>query len=159
MNRLFGLVLLLVMIGLTGCDYARMYDQDAIKTNKGKMPPMDQRTIPVGDSFQVLLHADPESLKNPLSYSEKSVEQGRLAYGYFCVQCHGPRLDGKGTVGQSFFPLPADLTSGTVLSKSDGVLYSEVRLGVGRHPRLFPTVSGEDAWAAIIYMRSKRGPS
>jgi hypothetical protein len=36
------------------------------------------------------------------------------------------------------------------------VLYAEARLGVARHPRLFSTVSAEDAWAVIIYMRSKR---
>jgi mono/diheme cytochrome c family protein len=150
-------LILLLAIAFSGCDYARMYDQDAIKTYKGKMPAMDKRTMPVNNGFQVLLHADPQGLKNPLAYSKESVERGRLAYGYFCVQCHGLRLDGRGTVGQSFVPLPANLTSDTVLSKGDGPLYSEVRLGVARHPRLFSTVSSEDAWAMIIYMRSKKG--
>jgi hypothetical protein len=154
-----GALMLLSLIALTGCDYARMYDQDVIKTYKGKMPAMDQRTVPVNDGFQVLLQADPQSLRNPLPYSADSIERGRLAYSYFCVQCHGRRLDGRGTVGQSFVPLPANLTSDRVLSKGDGVLYSEVRLGVARHPRLFSTFSAGDAWAVIIYMRSRKGSS
>jgi hypothetical protein len=152
-------LVLLFVIAFTGCDYGRMYDQDAIKTYKEKMPAMDTRTVPVNGGFQTLLHADRESLKNPLSYSKESGEQGRLAYSYFCIQCHGPHLDGMGTVGQSFVPLPANLTSNAVLSKRDGVLYAEIRLGVGRHPKLFPTVSAGDAWAVIVYMRSKKGPS
>jgi hypothetical protein len=155
-KKFLGALMALLAIALMGCDYARMYDQDSVKTYERKMPAMDARTIPVNDGFQALLHADAKGLKNPLSYSNQSVERGRLAYCYFCVQCHGPRLDGEGTVGQSFVPLPANLTSDRVLSKSDGVLYAEVRLGVARHPRLFSTVSAEDAWAMIIYMRSKR---
>ena len=31
-----GALMLLLAIAFTGCDYARMYDQDAIKTYKGK---------------------------------------------------------------------------------------------------------------------------
>jgi len=161
MKRFAMAVALLAMcvIPLTGCDYARMYDQDVVKTYRKKMPAMDPRTVPIRDGFQALIHADPAVLKNPLPYSDNSVEQGGLAYGYFCIQCHGPNLDGKGTVGQSFVPLPADLHSPAVLSKSDGMLYREIRLGVGRHPRLYPTVSADDAWAVVIYMRSKGGPS
>ena len=155
-KKVLGALMVLLATALMGCDYARMYDQDSVKTYERKMPPMDVRTIPINDGFQALLQADAKRLKNPLSYSGQSVERGRLAYSYFCVQCHGPRLDGEGTVGQSFVPLPANLTSDRVLSKSDGVLYAEVRLGVARHPRLFSTVSAEDAWAVIIYMRSKR---
>ena len=153
------LLMLLLAISLTGCDYARMYDQDSVKSYERKMPPMDARTIPINDGFQALLHADAKSLKNPLSQSGHSVERGRVAYSYYCIQCHGPRMDGEGTVGQSFMPLPADLTSDRVLSKSDGVLYAEVRLGFARHPRLFSTISAEDTWAVIIYMRSRRSRS
>ena len=158
-KKLLGALMTLVAIAFTGCDYARMYDQDSVKTYERKMPAMDARTIPVNDGFQALLHADAKSLNNPLSYSGQSVERGRLAYSHFCVQCHGPRLDGEGTVGQSFVPLPANLTSDRVLSKSDGMLYAEVRLGFARHPRLFSTISAEDTWAVIVYMRSKRSPS
>ncbi len=161
LKRFVTVVALLAMfvIPLAGCDYARMYDQDVVKTYRKKMPAMDPRTVPIRDGFQALLHADPTGLRNPLPYSDKSAGQGGLAYGYFCIQCHGPKLDGKGTVGQSFAPLPADLLSPAVLSKSDGMLYKEIRLGIGRHPRLFPTVSADDAWAVVIYMRSKKGPS
>lgn len=142
---------------LCGCDYARMYDQDVIKTFKKDVPPMDNRTIPIDDGYQALVMSNPAELQNPLLYSQERAEQGRVAYGYFCIQCHGQKLDGRGTVGQSFVPLPAQLTSKSVLSQPDGLIYSRIRLGFKRHPRLFPTVSADDSWAVIIYMRSSKG--
>ena len=140
--------------GLTGCDYGHMYDQKSVKTYKKKMPDMDQRSIPVAHGYQILAQADAQALKNPVPYSKVSVARGRETYGYYCVHCHGSRLDGQGTVGQSFAPLPANLASPKVLSQSDGVIYARTLLGFKRHPALFSTVSADDAWAIIVYMRS-----
>jgi mono/diheme cytochrome c family protein len=153
-HTILALLITLAAVVLPGCDYGRMYDQDSIKTYERKMPIMDKRTIPVKDGFRVLAEAKGETLKNPAPYSKESVERGRLAYDYFCVHCHGPKLDGKGTVGQSFAPLPADLISPPVLSMPDGVIYSRIRLGFGRHPALFSTIPPEQAWAVVAYMRS-----
>ena len=152
-------VVMLILFTLCGCDYGRMYDQDVIKTYGQKMPEMDTRTIPVQDGFQTLLTADPQRLKNPLQYAKASVEQGAQAYSYYCIQCHGPKADGNGTVGQSFVPLPADLSSSDVQGQGDGELYAKIRLGFKRHPKLFTTVSDEDTWAVVIYIRSLKGKS
>ena len=143
------------VIMLGGCEYGRMYDQDVVKTYGRKMKDMDKRTVPVKDGHEVLLQSNPENLKNPLPASQKSIKRGKVVYGYFCVQCHGAGLDGKGTVGQSFAPLPTALTSPAVVSASDGELYKKVRLGFKRHPALFPTVPEDDTWAVLIYIRSE----
>ncbi len=153
------LLLLLMLLPAAGCDYGRMYDQASVTTHEKKMPEMDPRTVPVRDGFESLARTDPKTLKNPLSSSKATVEQGRLAYGYFCIHCHGPGLDGNGTVGQSFAPLPANLLSSGVLSQKDGELYAKMRLGFKRHPSLFTTVSSGDAWAIILYVRSLRRSS
>jgi Cytochrome C oxidase, cbb3-type, subunit III len=153
---LSGVVTLIFSL-LCGCDYGRMFDQDVVKTYGRKMPEMDARTIPLQDGFQRLVNADPGSLKNPLLYSKSSVEQGAQAYGYYCVHCHGPKADGNGTVGQSFVPLPTDLSSQTVRIQSDGELYAKIRLGFKRHPQLFTTVPEKDTWAVVHYIRSLKG--
>ncbi len=142
---------------LCGCDYGRMFDQDVIKTYGRKTAEMDTRTVPVRDGYQTLVTADPKGLKNPLEYSKDSVEQGLQAYGYYCVQCHGPKADGNGTVGQSFAPLPTDLSSQPAQEQSDGELYAKIRLGFKRHPKLFTTVSEEETWAVVNYIRSISG--
>ncbi len=53
------------------------------------------------------------------------IDRGRKSYGYYCVQCHGPGLDGMATVGQSFYPLPADLLDPRVQAQKDGELFSK----------------------------------
>ena len=70
------------------------------------------------------------------------------------MHCHGPRLDGLGTVGQSFSPLPADLKSEGVQSQTDGDLYAKIRLGHKRHPRLYTTVAENDTWVIVRYIKS-----
>jgi mono/diheme cytochrome c family protein len=153
-NILRILIVLLPLVVAAGCDYQRMKDQESVRTYKKEMPRMDPRSVPVQDGFQALLTVDPKTLANPLTPTARSVRQGKDAYGYFCIQCHGPNADGLGTVGQSFSPLPADLRSDTVQAQSDGELYAKIRLGYNRHPRLYTTISEPDTWAVVRYMRS-----
>jgi len=153
-KNLFCLLLILLSASIWGCDYARMYDQESVRTYKKEMPPMDERTIPVQSGFQVLLTTDPKTLHNPVPPAERSLEDGRRAYGYFCMQCHGPNGDGWGTVGQSFSPLPTDLKSHKVQSQADGRLYARIRLGYKRHPQLYTTVAETDTWAIVNYIKS-----
>ena len=150
-------LLLACLLIAQGCDYARMRDQESVRTYKKEMPAADDRTVPLHDGFQALLTADPKTLKNPFPVDPRSIDQGRQAYNYFCVQCHGPNADGRGTVGQSFSPLPTDLKSGEVQSQGDGMLYAKIRLGYLRHPRLFATISETDTWEVVDYLRSLQG--
>jgi mono/diheme cytochrome c family protein len=141
-----------------GCDYARMRDQESVRTFKKEMPEMDQRTIPVQGGYQALKAADPKTLENPVAATGASIRRGVQAYTYFCIQCHGPNLDGHGTVGQSFAPLPTDLRSPQVRSQTDGELYAKIRLGFRRHPALYSTIGEHDAWAVVDYLKAgKKG--
>jgi len=147
-----GLALLLSAIW--GCDYARMNDQESVRTYKKEIPEMPPETIPITGGVQILNRANPKDLKNPFPYTQESVDQGKEAYFYFCVHCHGPKADGNGTVGQSFAPLPTNLTDLAVQKQDDGELFSKISLGSGRHPPLASTVSEPDRWAVVNYIRS-----
>jgi hypothetical protein len=70
--------------------------------------------------------------------------------------CHGPNHDGKGTVGQSFHPLPTDLRSAKVQSKAEGVHFKEISYGVpkGRQPALATTIPVLDRWRIVAYVKS-----
>lgn len=148
------LILLSFIVALTSCDYARMREQESVRTYEKEMPRADNRTVPVNKGFQALRTADPKRLANPYPMNAASVNQGKKAYTYFCIQCHGQRADGMGTVGQSFSPLPADLTSARVQGLSDGELYARIRLGYKRHPELYTTISESDTWYVVQYARS-----
>jgi mono/diheme cytochrome c family protein len=153
------IVLLLLLFAPAGCDYGRMYDQESVRTYEKKMPDSPQGTIPISGGVEVLSRTEPKDLKNPLPSNAAAVSRGTEAYFNFCVQCHGPRADGNGTVGQSFAPLPASLADPQVLGQSDGELFYKISLGFGRHPALATTVSEQDRWAIINYLRSLKGKS
>jgi mono/diheme cytochrome c family protein len=160
MTRLFlRSVLLFFLFAAAGCDYGRMYDQESVRTYEKKMPVSPPGTIPISGGFEVLSRTDPKDLKNPISPAAAAVSLGKQAYFNFCIQCHGPKADGNGTVGQSFAPLPTNLTDPQVQNQSDGELFSKISLGFGRHPALASTVSEQDRWAVIHYLRSLRGKS
>jgi hypothetical protein len=147
-----GFIFSLPLLG--GCSYERMYDQEYVRTYKTAIPEMPDGTVPIGGGLEMLKKADPQTLKTPFPYRPESVSQGNQAYLYFCVQCHGSRADGQGTVGQSFAPLPSNLASAAVQEQSDGELFVKISLGFKRHPPLASTVSGEDRWAVVNFIRS-----
>jgi mono/diheme cytochrome c family protein len=142
-----------------GCDYGRMKEQESIRTYETSLPPMPQGTIPVGGGIETIRTSRPDALQNPLPPSPVSAERGKKAYGHYCIMCHGPKADGNGTVGQSFAPLPSNLTESPVQGQSDGELFYKISLGSGRHPSLADTVSEEDRWAIIHYLRALKGKS
>jgi hypothetical protein len=133
--------------------YGRMMNDEAINTFQTSLPVMPKGTIPIDGGIEMLRRSDPKTLNNPLPLTPAVLEQGRKVYTYFCIQCHGPRLDGRATVGQSFFPLPADLLDHRVQSQSDGELFYKVSLGYKRQPPLYATVSVSDRWAVLRYLR------
>jgi mono/diheme cytochrome c family protein len=147
-------MLLITLMVAGGCDYARMSETESVRTYEESMPEMPQGAIPVQGGIQIYREMDPEEITNPLPFEGAIVELGQRGYGYFCVMCHGPRLDGNGTVGQSFYPLPTHLKRAYVQKQPDGVLFYKISFGYKRHPYLADTVSEDYRWAIIHYLRS-----
>ncbi len=137
-----------------GCDYARMRDQESIRTYEAEPPEMPAGTIPISGGAEVLKASKPADLRNPLANDQKTLDAGKIAYAYFCIHCHGQKFDGNGTVGQSFAPLPTDLKGAYVRQQSDGDLFYKISFGYKRHPPLSTTVSEQDRWAVLHYIRS-----
>lgn len=148
------LALLTLFVGLWGCDYARMKDDEAVNPYGAVMPDAPKKTVPTAGGVEQLIEAAPDSLINPLPNTPEVIFEGQLRYGYACAQCHGLRADGRGTVGQSFAPLPTDLASRAVRKQSDGQIFVKILLGFKRHPALASTVSQEQAWAVIRFLRA-----
>ena len=147
-----GLVFLL--FGVWSCDYGRMKDQESLRPYKAPMPDMPTDTVPVAGGLQLLRASKAEALKNPLPETAEIIEKGETNYEYFCVGCHGSNHDGQGTVGQSFSPLPANLKNPYVQTQADGVLFQKISLGFQRHPPMAYTVSEEDRWALMHFLRA-----
>jgi mono/diheme cytochrome c family protein len=155
---LWGMGLVLALQLLWACNYGRMNEDEAVHTYQTIMPEMPKRTIPVDGGIQVLRESNPEELLNPIAYNKESVGHGKTAYSHYCIQCHGPLADGQGTVGQSFAPLPANLRDPNVQDQSDGSLFYRISLGINRHPPLWDTVTQNDRWALVNFIRSFARP-
>ena len=134
--------------------YGRMRDDEALNTFQISMPTMPQGTIPVGGGIEALRKSDPQRLMNPLPPTPAVIDRGKRNYITYCGPCHGPRLDGQATVGQSFYPLPTDLLDPKVQIQSDGALFYKISLGFKRQPPLQATVAVDDRWAVILYLRA-----
>ena len=98
-----------------------------------------------------------EGLVSPVSSDDPNIlKEGGDLYGIYCMQCHGENHDGRGTVGQSFAPLPGDLISPRVQALSEGVIFREISYGIpgGRQPALATSISIDDRWRIVAYVKS-----
>ncbi|GLI36242.1 c-type cytochrome [Desulforhabdus amnigena] len=144
---------------LCGCDYARMKEQEALRTYKTVIPEMPEGTIPTRGGIEIARKSDPKTLQNPLILSQESVARGKTGYETYCLMCHGPNADGNGTVGQSFHPLPTDLRDPKVQAQTDGEIFYKLSFGAKRQPPLAYTIAEEDRWAIVHFIRSLKSPS
>ena len=140
-----------------GCDYARMYDQESVRTYKKEMPVDGREDVPVEGGSRPSSRRTRRPLKNPLPSTPESLGEGNRHTAITASIVTGRKRTAWGTVGQSFSPLPTDLRSDEVQSQGDGELYAKIRLGYMRHPRLYTTISERDTWAVIDFIRSLPG--
>jgi mono/diheme cytochrome c family protein len=153
--RAIGLVILMSV--LFGCDYARMRNDDAVNPLQAEMPEMPKRAMPVTGGVNELRDMNPDELENPFPATPEVIAMGAERYKFYCIQCHGASGRGQGTVGQSFAPLPTNLRSIDVQDHSDGLLFKKISLGWRRHPPMVDTVSEDEHWLIIRYIRSLSG--
>ena len=142
----------------------RMDQTPVIRPHEEPLLVMDNRTIP-SHSSETLTRATletgkttPESTQAPFAFTPTGPAQDRLAkgkkdYQSFCSHCHGPDLDGLGTVGQSFFPLPTNLTRGRPVDMSDEQLFVLISYGGKKSPALASSMSVDSRNAVIQYIR------
>lgn len=135
----------------------RMWETPAIKPHEEPIPVMAGLSVPFNGGEALLRGSDPDGLLSPLDLKNPAVIlQGQQAYRFYCIHCHGKDYDGLGTVGQSFAPLPGDLRSPKVQDMTEGRLFHEISYGIpgGRQPALATTLTVDERWQAIAYLKS-----
>lgn len=137
--------------------YGRMRETPGVKPHEEPLLIMESGVVPVSAGEAVLRVTAPNLLKPTVAMTAaKTINRGKSVYFTFCAQCHGNNYDGQGTVGQSFQPLPTDLRSDKVQTKTTGELFKSVSYGVkdGRQPALHTTISIEDRWRVVAFVKS-----
>jgi mono/diheme cytochrome c family protein len=81
---------------------------------------------------------------------------GREIYVNICIRCHG--IDGKGTLGISLIPKPADLTAPSVQNRLDASLFKRIHDGKPNTAMgaWSGTLSDDEIWDVLAYVRTFR---
>jgi mono/diheme cytochrome c family protein len=137
--------------------YGRMRETPAVRPHEEPLILMEAGVVPVSGGDAVLRATPGPALKSPLTMGDANViARGKAVYFTFCAQCHGPDYDGNGTVGQSFNPLPTDVRTAAIQSKPAGELFKSVSYGIpsGRQPPLETTITIDDRWSVVAFVKS-----
>jgi mono/diheme cytochrome c family protein len=135
----------------------RMWETPVVKPHEEPIAIMASGIVPFSGGEEQFRQADPLSLQAPFNLNEPQViAAGQQGYVFYCIQCHGKHHDGNGTVGQSFAPLPGNLRSAKVQNLPVGKLFHEISYGIpgGRQPALASTISFDERWQIIAYIKS-----
>ena len=136
--------------------WGRMMNTVVVRPHEEPLLPMESGTVPFkGGEALLRSRLINGKLKTPPAPSEAMITKGKKEYQVFCSHCHGQKLDGLGTVGQSFNPLPTNLLSPQVAGKSDSDLFLHISYGGERSPALATSMTEESRWAVIGYLRSR----
>jgi mono/diheme cytochrome c family protein len=137
--------------------YGRMRETPGVRPHEEPLLIMEAGIVPFSGGEMIYRAQKEDRLKTPLKMDDpEAIKRGQDVYFTFCAMCHGKNHDGNATVGQSLFPLPTDLRSAKVLSKSEGALFKVISYGIpqGRRPALATTVDVLDRWRVIAYIKS-----
>lgn len=102
----------------------------------------------------MVLQSAPEvvDLENPISPDGASLERGEELYLRSCAPCHAETGDGSGNVTQ--FGVPAfSIIEGEALDRTDGYIYSIIRVGRGGMPAYGHQLTHYDRWHLVNYVR------
>jgi mono/diheme cytochrome c family protein len=92
------------------------------------------------------------NLKNPVPFSDLTLEEGKILYGKYCVMCHGDQGKGDGTMVQrDKFPPPPSY-SGQLKDLPTGKMFHVVTYGKGLMGSHASQVTKWDRWKIIHYV-------
>ncbi len=98
-------------------------------------------------------------IANPLPQDTVTLARGQQLFAQNCAICHGAGGKGDGPLGQNLKPRPVDLTGSHLTTHTDGDLYWWISHGIAGTgmPSFTGTLSDQDIWAIIRYLRSLHG--
>ena len=119
--------------------------------------PVAARSIPIEGAAYIAGQGAPN---NPVPADATSVERGRVLYSVTCIQCHGAKADGNGSIAGALLFQPANLTGEVVQNKADGALFLTISNGIPgtggqiHVPALNENLTVRDRWDVVNYIRT-----
>jgi len=114
----------------------------------------------IGLSYPHTYKISPEQkqMKNPVRFTDLSVERGRKLFASHCADCHGNNGDGKGDLVRVFNIHPPDFTKSGVLDKrTDGELFAIIGQGSENMPSHSTRLTEKQGWDIVNFLRLVEG--
>jgi mono/diheme cytochrome c family protein len=93
-------------------------------------------------------------VKNPVGNDASALKSAKNLYISMCAPCHGNKGRGDGPAAPALNPHPADHSSKTVQSETDGSLYWKLTTGKGPMQSFKAKLSDEQRWSLVNYIRT-----
>lgn len=146
-------MLFLALVIVTGCLWAQEKKETTPPPSTGAATTATPET-----PHPAVISAEDKARKNPVKFTEVSVERGKKIYQSQCALCHGQKGDGKGELAADMKLNVPDFTKPeTLKDKTDGELFAII--GAGRDP--MPAQGGRmtdpHRWNLVNYLRMLSG--
>jgi len=120
-----------------------------------RMPVED--TIAV-DGPLILDRLSSQGLPNPRPNTPEVRDEGAWLYDVYCAVCHGATGQGDGQIAEHYRRMP-NLSAPNVRNYTDGWIYSIIREGGRNMPAFAASMSVDERWALVHFVRTFTRPS
>lgn len=90
-------------------------------------------------------------LTNPILETEKTLEEGKVLYGRYCIHCHGEGGKGDGLVGKEYKGVPS-YSADAYKTMNDGHIFHVITHGKGRMWPHGSQMTPEERWKIVQYV-------
>lgn len=170
---------LLLTFAFSSCDYNRrttgwQYFDDMVTSpayesytpnpnfadGKTMQPPVPG-TIPRGTVPYAYQKTDEDralaaaTLVNNLEPSKENLQRGERMYGIYCMQCHGEKGDGQGSlyVSKKYTYPPASFLSEKMMANPEADIYHVITVGFGIMGEHGSMIKPDDRWEIAMYVK------
>ena len=99
------------------------------------------------------------NLENPVPLTDAALTAGEKSYGARCASCHGDLGKGDGKATRFIRPAPADLSTAEARDRmTDGEMFYKITEGKKPMPGMARTLSDEERWQVVHYLRTLQPP-
>lgn len=93
-------------------------------------------------------------IENPVGSGSATLASAKILYINNCSPCHGDKGKGNGPASASLVPKPADHSSPSFQSQTDGAIFYKLSEGRSPMPAYKAMLSDQQRWSLVSYIRT-----
>ncbi len=102
--------------------------------------------------------ASADTLINPYLIEPLTLPQGQEIYSLYCASCHGHQGKANGIATASLKVKPLTFQDKKMTNQTNGAIFWKIREGRGEMPSFKDTLSEEQKWQMVEYIRDISKP-